>query len=249
MIFVIKRIARSFWVFLTIRPFWQRCNQTRGEVLTWEGRVINAVYHSSSGGHTRNNEDVWGGDPAPYLRGVTDFDQNGQNYAWQQTPFFKVSDFSTVLDLKGSGGLVITPSFNMEGALIGFAFRHRKNKAGREVSNEELRRMLALPSGNFQLYHFDREDLTEALQGGNLVNLGAVEVNQDDLTIQAELNLVVCSRLIQETVILSPDEYLLFIGNGAGHGVGLSQWGAQAMGEQGHTYQAILRHFMEGFPS
>lgn len=222
--------------------------ETQGEVLTWEGRVINAVYHSSSGGHTKNNEDVWGGDPAPYLRGVTDFDQNGQNYAWKQTPFFKVSQFSAALNLKGSGGLIIMPRFNLEGALIGFTFRHRRTKAGREVSNEELRRMFALPSGNFRLYHINREDLTKALQTGNLVNLGTAEVNQDYLTIQAELNLVVCSRPIQDTVVLSSDEYLLFIGNGSGHGVGLSQWGAQAMGELGHTYQAILRHFYGRVP-
>ena len=240
--------CQKFLGFSVHPSFSAAVKETRGEVLTWEGRVINAVYHSSSGGHTKNNEDVWGGDPAPYLRGVTDFDQSGQNYTWTQTPFFKVSEFSSKLNLKGSGGLVITPRFNTEGALIGFAFRQRRNKTGREVSNEELRRIFTLPSGNFQLYHFNKENLTKALQAASLVNLGSAEVDEDYLTLQAELNLAVCSRRIQETVILSPDEYLLFIGNGAGHGVGLSQWGAQVMGEQGHTYQEILRYFYGRVP-
>jgi SpoIID/LytB domain protein len=49
---------------------------TRGRVVAYEGRVIQAFYASSDGGHTENVEDVWhGGDPAyaiPWLRGVCD---------------------------------------------------------------------------------------------------------------------------------------------------------------------------------
>jgi len=45
---------------------------TRGEVLTYAGQVAQCFYSSSCGGHTDNNEDVWGGSPVPYLRGVPD---------------------------------------------------------------------------------------------------------------------------------------------------------------------------------
>jgi stage II sporulation protein D len=38
------------------------------------------------------------------------------------------------------------------------------------------------------------------------------------------------------------DQYV-FDGQGFGHGVGLSQWGAHAMAEQGRSYQEILRHY------
>jgi stage II sporulation protein D len=44
-------------------------NDTHGIILTFESEPINAVYHSDSGGHTENSEDVWGG-CIPYLRGV-----------------------------------------------------------------------------------------------------------------------------------------------------------------------------------
>ena len=38
----------------------------------------------------------------------------------------------------------------------------------------------------------------------------------------------------------------VFVGTGRGHGVGMSQWGAYAMGEQGASYRAILAHFYPG---
>jgi stage II sporulation protein D len=44
---------------------------TRGMVITFRGQPIFAAYHSNSGGHTEDSENVWG-TPHPYLRGVPD---------------------------------------------------------------------------------------------------------------------------------------------------------------------------------
>ena len=44
---------------------------TRGVVATFRGKPIFAAYHSNSGGHTEDSENVWG-TPHPYLRGVPD---------------------------------------------------------------------------------------------------------------------------------------------------------------------------------
>jgi stage II sporulation protein D len=54
---------------------------TAGQVLMYQGKVIEAVFHSSSGGHTENSENVWQ-NIVPYLRGVTDFDQPSPSYQW-----------------------------------------------------------------------------------------------------------------------------------------------------------------------
>ncbi|MDQ3986870.1 MAG: SpoIID/LytB domain-containing protein [Actinomycetota bacterium] len=55
-------------------------NSTNDLVILYGGQPIIASYHSSSGGHTENNENVWGGSPLPYLRGVPDpRDDNGAN--------------------------------------------------------------------------------------------------------------------------------------------------------------------------
>jgi SpoIID/LytB domain protein len=45
---------------------------TAGEVVEYGGQPIQAFYMASSGGYTENNENVWGGTPLPYLRGVCD---------------------------------------------------------------------------------------------------------------------------------------------------------------------------------
>lgn len=42
------------------------------------------------------------------------------------------------------------------------------------------------------------------------------------------------------------DGSFLITTKGYGHGVGLSQWGAKALAEQGWTYEAILTHYFPG---
>ena len=50
----------------------EHVDRHRGHVVKNQGDTIQALYSSSSGGHTENNENVWGGTPLPYLRGVPD---------------------------------------------------------------------------------------------------------------------------------------------------------------------------------
>ncbi len=45
-------------------------NSTIGEVVTYEGEVINALYHANSGGITEIASGVWGGGDYPYLQSV-----------------------------------------------------------------------------------------------------------------------------------------------------------------------------------
>ncbi|MEZ4698914.1 MAG: SpoIID/LytB domain-containing protein [Rhodothermales bacterium] len=47
--------------------------RTEGQVMTYGGELIEAVYHSSSGGYTANHEEVWDAQLVlPYLRGKRD---------------------------------------------------------------------------------------------------------------------------------------------------------------------------------
>jgi stage II sporulation protein D len=57
---------------------------TEGEVLTYDGTLIQAVYFSSSGGHTADNEAVWNAkEPIAYLRGKKDpYDTNSPHHTW-----------------------------------------------------------------------------------------------------------------------------------------------------------------------
>ncbi|HEX2294702.1 MAG TPA: SpoIID/LytB domain-containing protein [Actinomycetota bacterium] len=64
-----KRIGSGEWW-----DDWQGAvDDTKDEVVLYAGQPITAYYSSSSGGHTENVENVWGGaTPVPYLRGVPD---------------------------------------------------------------------------------------------------------------------------------------------------------------------------------
>ena len=56
--------------------------ETRGVILTYEGRPIQALYHSDCGGHTSDAGIVWGGPTPPYLLGVSDAAE-GVHYGWE----------------------------------------------------------------------------------------------------------------------------------------------------------------------
>jgi hypothetical protein len=44
--------------------------ETRGEIIVYGGKPINAFFTSTCGGHTEDGENIFAGDPEPYLRGV-----------------------------------------------------------------------------------------------------------------------------------------------------------------------------------
>lgn len=65
----------------------QATSATQGEVLTYNSTLIQAVYFSSSGGHTADNEAVWDAKrPIPYLRGKKDpYDSESPHHTWSAT--------------------------------------------------------------------------------------------------------------------------------------------------------------------
>jgi stage II sporulation protein D len=63
-------------------------DQTNRKVVLDGNQTIQAFYMSSSGGFTENNENVWGGSPIGYLRGVCDpgdFTTSNPNATWVET--------------------------------------------------------------------------------------------------------------------------------------------------------------------
>ena len=83
-------------------------DSTNDQIVKHQGDTIQALYSSSSGGHTENNENVWGGSPIPYLRGVTDKpDRAGgdnPNFKWKVTMSY--ASFSSKLSAAYGTGAV-----------------------------------------------------------------------------------------------------------------------------------------------
>ncbi|MFP5298625.1 MAG: SpoIID/LytB domain-containing protein [Actinomycetota bacterium] len=111
-------------------------DETKDQLIIHDDQIVEyALYSSSSGGHTEHNENVWGGTPVPYLRGVPDApDKAGgdnPNFTWTVTMTY--SEFSRKLDARfgigelkdfellkpfGISGRVIVPQGDTAGARI-----------------------------------------------------------------------------------------------------------------------------------
>ncbi len=174
-------------------------NRTRGQVLTYEGRPIFAVYSSTTAGPTEDAVNVWAKD-LPYLKGVAcPFDRKSPWYEWRATiPFDKIE-----ARLKEEGYPI--------GWLATFA-PYGMTTAGRvkDIRILHSRGELVLTGQEFRRI------------------LGYAKVRSTRFSIE---------RI---------DRHVVFTGKGAGHGVGLCQWGAKEMAELGYPYQSILRYYYPG---
>ncbi len=177
---------------------------TRGQVLTHGGKVIEAVFHSASGGHTENSEQVWSG-VVPYLRAVPDFDQAAPVFQW--TMQFTAAQMRQ--RIPGIGNiLAIQPlQLSPQGRMI--RVQVIGDAGTRTMTGTEIRRALGLRSTLF--------------------------------SVQPELPLVA-----SQTNSRIPPSKFQISGRGNGHGLGMSQWGAWGMANQGYSYDQILRHYYQG---
>lgn len=68
-----KEAALAKWPFFRQNAYWSKIvkavSETEGQVVTYQGKLIDAVFHSTCGGSTENSEDVWT-NSFPYLRAV-----------------------------------------------------------------------------------------------------------------------------------------------------------------------------------
>jgi stage II sporulation protein D len=116
-------------------------NATQGQVLTYGGRVIEAVFHSASGGHTENSEDIWQR-ASPYLRGVADFDQDAPVFRWSET--FSAQQIEQRITGIGRLQSVATERATPRGRIV--SVRLQGSQGSRTLTGTELRQALGLRS-------------------------------------------------------------------------------------------------------
>lgn len=131
---------------------------TAGKVITYGGNTIaSAVYSSSSGGRTANNEFVWGGgnprSAVAYLRGVDDpYDKGCGNPRNTWTSTFTASQLGTKLGTSAVRSIAISGTIGASGrtdaATITFT---DKTGAKRSFTGAQLRWKLGLYSTKFTI--------------------------------------------------------------------------------------------------
>lgn len=174
----------------------QAVQETRNQVIRYDGELINAVFHSSSAGSTLDSVEVWGGNVS-YLKGVDSPEgEEVPNYHSEST--ISLEEFKTTFlgaypqaDLSGApeswfGAPDATASGAVRSITVG----------GVSVKGAELRTLFSLRSASF-----------------------TVSANETGVTFRV---------------------------TGYGHGVGMSQYGANAMAKEGKTWQDILAWYYTG---
>jgi stage II sporulation protein D len=202
---------------------------TRGLVLMYGNGLINAVFHSSSGGATENSGDLWK-QQLPYLVSVPDFDESSPVSQWRKelTPELLAEAFTEIGGVQRIDVIATTASGRVRQARV-------IGPSGVLVlSGAQLRSRLGLRSTKVRFeaapFRFTGSaDGGLALVGGPLLG--------PQLQVQ----------LAQPQVQLAPPPIgLVAIGRGFGHGVGMSQWGAFALAQRGERFDQILRHYYRG---
>ncbi|MBE9128579.1 MULTISPECIES: SpoIID/LytB domain-containing protein [unclassified Coleofasciculus] len=122
----------------------QAVNDTSGQIMTYSGEPILAVFHSSSGGHTENVEDVWS-QPLPYLRGVPDYDIGAPVYQWMQS--FSSGELSRRIGGVGTVTSMTPESTTPNGRIA--TMRVQGTGGSKRVKGNDLRSALGLKSTLF----------------------------------------------------------------------------------------------------
>jgi stage II sporulation protein D len=197
---------------------------TNSLVLFYNDQLIDAVFHSSSGGRTESSGQVWKYQ-LPYLKSVIDYDHDSSKYSW--TNKFTSAELENIFpSLGGVNSIHIIDRSNTDRVLKIILYGTNRNKI---ISGKNLRKKLKLLSTKFE---FD-------------LKFSPFNSSKVDKKLNYENKLV--NDLVPQPLPLIPEEYFLFVrGFGAGHGVGMSQWGAKKMAERGSSFSKILKHFYTG---
>lgn len=121
-------------------------NDTSGQVMTYNGKVILAVFHSSSGGHTENVEDIWVS-PLPYLRGVVDYDQYSPVFNWSKT--VSAGQLGRVVGGVGNLRAMIPQKTTPQGRVV--TMKVVGDRTTKNVKGTDLRQALDLRSTLFRV--------------------------------------------------------------------------------------------------
>ena len=197
---------------------------TNSLVLFYKDQLIDAVFHSSSGGRTESSGQVWKYQ-LPYLKSVIDYDHNSTKYRW--TNKFTSAELEKIFpDLGGVNSIHIIDRSNTDRVLKIILYGTNRNKI---ISGKNLRKKLKLLSTKFEFdLKFNPSDSSNV---DNKLNFDNKLVND----------------FSPQPLPLIPEEFFLLVrGFGAGHGVGMSQWGAKAMAERGSSFRKILKHYYTG---
>ena len=170
---------------------------TAGKVATYNGDVIDAFFHSNSGGKTEEVSNVWGGTDLPYLQSVETSGEDAYSQYASEVILTKVEFENKIKDKY--------PEFVID---------YNDSECIKIIEYTQGNRVKTIKIGNLELSGVEVRSLI-GLKSANFV----VEISDDNIKFSVK---------------------------GYGHGVGMSQTGADSMAKQGSNYEEIIQHYYTG---
>lgn len=236
-------------------------SQTRGRILTYEGKPALALFSANAGGHTENYSNCFSDpvsnkfpdDPIPYLRGVPEgklppgFPSEQAMRALHNAAHVPTDDSWS-------------PSFKWTVNFPADALEAHMHHVIDNVAKERQFAPFIKAPASHKFGHIDRFEISERGVSGCAMELKihtsqGIWIVRKELTIRSvfanpdlKLKRLRSARMFFDYVrdangLLSK---VVIGGLGSGHGVGLQQNGAQGLALQGKTYEDILHHYYAG---
>lgn len=218
---------------------WQEAvESTAGEVLLFDGQPAQTLYSSTMGSRTRNVEDVFvGSSPRPYLQAVDNPEEDSPFVEWEfdvpegvmvdilnagDVPIDRLLSMSVETAPDGQGPWTVEifglgPAGGVSQSFDTWRFRGLMNREGPEVAPD----LLPAPRPDA-----DRRYPTVLLSPSYTVDRTLVFEEGGGFRI--------------------PELVYRFRGEGWGHNIGMSQYGAQALAVGGIEYDEILAYYYGG---
>lgn len=226
---------------------------TRGLMIYYRENVVKAYFYSTSGGHTANCEDVWNV-PLTYFRGVpdnTEFHQEKKPWIVSKTMTELASDLSE--DGFNVGAVSsISAQIRTESGRV-YQLKVNGSNGAALLMKEEISSAFSLPSTKVRIIKYGDVPDRVVVQGYD----GSVEKQiSTSYIISGNGNIAQADPSLEQYIVISEDNLtnfpksvptdtntVYFAGMGYGHGVGLSQSGAQSLALQGYDFEYIIHHY------
>lgn len=223
----------------------QAVDETTGKLLKYNGQIVQTYYHSNSGGQTENIENIWSGS-LPYIVGVYDpYSVGAPNSEWELS--YTNREIENILSKKGHyiGSLkdVRIEEISENGRVQKLVFVGTQGSA--EFIKEKARALFGYRTLKSMWFELGNKPMVTVVSRSsyNRADLsGSKYITSTGVESASGSSYVVTDG--QSTTKLSfSTGKVVFRGRGYGHGLGMSQWGAKAMAEQGFSYDQILTHY------
>jgi stage II sporulation protein D len=230
-------------------------DRTAGMIATYNGRPIEALYSANAGGVTEDSENVYA-NALPYLRSVpSPADDIAQASSWGHTSWQWTTEFTApqLRSYIGARGIDVGDPRRIDLERLTGTGRVLSAKivgssGSRDIGKDTARYYFGLRSTLFTVTTHPEEaeyvDASNAERVRQLDFLGATVERTFTMNVKDPDRAAHRLRVLGWQYRL-PARFV-FTGKGYGHGVGMSQWGAQGMALGGKSAEEILRHYYLG---